>query len=187
MSQFQPIPGTLVIGLGHRARQGKDTAAGALIAAYPGDVQRFSFADDLYAVCRVLHGMTSKDAPLLQRVGVEMRENDPDVWVRSVDSKIRDARPPVAVITDLRFPNEFAYVKALGGVCWNVVRRDAVGSVLVDPSRPANHISETALVGAKWDRTLWNEDGRPDRFCALVRDAFADALRESEQRAKVAA
>lgn len=179
---FQPIPGTFVIGIGHKARQGKDTAAGALIAAYPGDVQRFSFADDLYAVCRVLHGMTGKDAPLLQRVGVAMREQDPDVWLRSVDSKIRESRPPVAVIPDLRFPNEFAYVQALGGVCWKVDRRLADGSAFVDPSRPATHISETAIDGAMWDRVLVNPEGRPDRFCGLVREAFGDAVREFEQR-----
>jgi len=172
---FAPIDGTLVIGLGHKARQGKDTAAGALVRSYPHEVMRFSFADDLYAVCRVLHGMQGKDAPLLQRVGVAMREQDPDVWIRSVDSKIRTDRPAVAVITDVRFPNEFAYVKALGGTCWRIVReRD--GAPFVDPSRPADHVSETALDGAAWDRVLVNRDGDPGRFCLDVQREYLLAL-----------
>jgi hypothetical protein len=172
---WQPIEGTLVIGLGHRARHGKDTAAQILGAKY--GARRFSFADDLYAVCRVLHGMTGKDAPLLQRVGVEMRTRDENVWIRSVYSKILADRPSVAVITDVRFPNEFAFVKALGGVCWKVERRMPDGSLFVDPSRPATHISETALEGAAWDRVLVNPDGESFRFQAAVLGAFEDSWR----------
>lgn len=166
------IPGTLVIGLGHKARHGKDSAARILMERFPRAVQRFSFADDLYAVCRVLHGMTAKDAPLLQRVGVEFREKDENTWVRSVDTKIREARPRVAVITDVRFPNEFAYVKAMGGVCWKVERRLPDGTLFVDPSRPSTHISETALNHAAWDRVLTNPDGDPDRFRDVVLSEF---------------
>lgn len=166
------IPGTLIIGLGHKARHGKDSAARILIERFPHRVQRFSFADDLYAVCRVLHGMTTKDAPLLQRVGVEYREKDEDTWIRCVDSKIREARPRVAVITDVRFPNELAYVKAMGGVCWKIERRMPDGALFVDPSRPATHVSETALDYAPWDRVLVNPDGRPEQFRDAVLCAF---------------
>ena len=161
---YAPLSDTLVIGLGHKARHGKDSVARILIDAFPRPVQRFSFADDLYAICRVLHGMTVKDAPLLQRVGVAFRERDPETWVRCVDTKIREARPRVAVITDVRFPNELAFIRALGGVCWKVRRVLADGSEFVDPSRPATHISETALDGAVWDRVLENPDGQPEAF-----------------------
>lgn len=160
---FAPIPGTLVIGLGHKARHGKDSAARILQQAIKG-VQRFSFADDLYAICRVLHGMTEKDPLLLQRVGVEFRETDRDVWVRSVYAQMLAARPRVAVITDVRFPNELDFVKALGGVCWKIERRYEDGAIFVDPSRPATHISETALDGAAWDRVIENPDNDPFTF-----------------------
>jgi hypothetical protein len=172
-TRYEPIPGTLVIGLGHKARHGKDTAARTLIEAYPRLVQRFSFADDLYAVCRVVHGMTTKDAPLLQRVGVEYRERDPETWVRSVYAKILDAKPRVAVITDVRFPNEMAFVKALGGVCWKITRyisRDK--TAFVDPSRPPTHISETALDDANWDREFINWDGEPQIMQDNLKYAF---------------
>jgi hypothetical protein len=170
---FAPIPDTYVIGLGHKARHGKDSAARILMHAFPQSVQRFSFADDLYAVCRVLHGMTTKDAPLLQRVGVEMRETrDPLVWIRSVYHKIVEARPRVAVITDVRFPNELDFVRQLGGVCWKVTRVLPDGSPFVDPSRPAGHITETALDHADWDLAIENPDGDPETFRDSVLCAY---------------
>jgi hypothetical protein len=174
---FAPIPGTFVIGLGHKARHGKDTAARIIMETFP-EAQRFSFADDLYAVCRVMHGMRGKDAPLLQRVGVELREKDEHVWVRPVYEKILMARPLVAVITDVRFPNELDFVHSLGGVCWKVERRRSDGSLFIDPSRPADHVSETSLDGAAWDAVIVNPDGQPEVFRErveeLIRAAVAD-------------
>jgi hypothetical protein len=167
-----PIPGTIVIGLGHKARHGKDSAARTLIETFPRLVQRFSFADDLYAVCRVVHGMTVKDAPLLQNVGLEYRQHDEAVWIRSVYTKLLDARPRVAVITDVRFPNELDFVRALGGFCWKVTRRLSDGSAFVDPGRPAGHVSETALDGAAWDLEIENPDGAPDVFRDRVLCAY---------------
>lgn len=172
MSEWKPIDGVTVIGLGHKARHGKDTVARILQEQFPRLVRRFSFADDLYAICRVLHGMTTKDAQLLQRVGVEYRERDATVWVRSVYSKICTERPAVAVITDVRFPNELAFVRALGGACWKVERRLPDGSVYVDPSRPSTHVSETALDGATWDRVIANPDGDVELFRERILTAF---------------
>lgn len=169
---FAPIPGTVVIGFGHKARHGKDSAARMLRETFAG-VKRFSFADDLYAVCRVLHGMTTKDAPLLQRVGVEYRERDEQVWIRAVYAKLLAAPPRVAVITDVRFPNEFDFIKALGGVCWKVERRLSTGELFVDPSRSAAHVSETALDDAPWDRVIVNPDGEPETFRDRVLCAYS--------------
>lgn len=176
MMPFAPIPGVVVIGLGHRARHGKDTVAAAICAAIPG-AQRFAFADDLYAVARICRGMTTKDAPLLQALGVEYRETvGPDVWVRSVFHKMQDARPRLAVITDVRFPNEFAFVRALGGVTVRVTRYDEHGSVFIDPSRDPGHVSEIALTDAAWDRDLRNDGPLrrlQDAAVALAHEAIA--------------
>lgn len=131
-------------------------AAQAIVRAC--NALRVGFADDLYAVARVLYGMTTKDAPLLQFVGVHYRETiSPDVWIRAVYAKLLDQRPRLAVIPDVRFKNEMAFVKALGGVTVKVERRTEHGDLFVDPSRPADHISETDLDGAPWDYTLRND------------------------------
>lgn len=107
--------------------------------------------------------MKGKDAPLLQKTGVFYRDAvDPDVWVNSVYSKILADRPRLALISDVRFPNEMAFVKALGGTTVKVSRRDADGNQFVDPSRPADHPSETALDDAAWDITIRNDNGVSD-------------------------
>jgi hypothetical protein len=147
MGSFQPIPGTFVLGVSGKARHGKDTFARALLEQRPDLVQRFAFADALKTFCRVRHGMTRKDAPLLQRIGVLERATDLEVWIRAVYWAIEEARPTIAVITDLRFENEAALVKALGGMLVRVRRWNADGSPYVDPSRDPNHPSETNLDG----------------------------------------
>lgn len=157
--QFEPIPGVTVIGFGHKARHGKDTAGAAILAHVPG-AERFSFAADLYAVARVVYNMTTKDAPLLQQIGHDYRMiKGEDIWARSVYAKMLDTRPKIAVITDVRYQNEFDFVKKLGGTTVDVMRFNRDGSEFVDPSRPADHISEVGLDKAPWDWVIAALDG----------------------------
>jgi hypothetical protein len=158
-STYAPIPGVLVIGLGHKARNGKDSVARFMIERAPADVLRIGFADALYDHCRVVHGMKAKDATLLQRVGVDMRKSNPTVWIDAVYWKIYDKRPKVVVIPDTRFPNEAEFVKQMGGQTLKVVRSDLAGKPFQVTDRDPNHISETALNDWQWDLTLYNYQG----------------------------
>jgi hypothetical protein len=181
--EYAPIEGVKVIGIGYKARNGKDTAAQILQKAFgPVVVQRFGFADDLYAVCRIVHGMRAKDAKLLQDVGETERQRDPQVWIRSVYSKLLDARPRVAVITDMRHINEANFVRALGGEVWQVRRVMPDGSQFIDPSRPAGHVTERALDGYAFDRTIENPDGNPEEFRLRLLCAYM-AMAEVEEAA----
>lgn len=147
----------MIIGLGHRARHGKDTVAAEWIALQPRHVRRFSFADDLKAYARIAHGMTRKDPVLLQRVGVEMRETRGlDVWIRGVEAQIAEIQPDVAVITDVRFQNEAAWVKAHGGALVRVERIDpATGELFRTVDRDPNHPTEIDLADYDgWDYTI---------------------------------
>lgn len=188
LTTFEPIPGVTVIALGHKARHGKDTAGAAILAAIAG-AERFSFAADLYAIARVHHGMTKKDAPLLQQIGADYREvYGEDVWVRSVYAKMLDTQPRLAVITDLRYRNEFDFVKQLGGATVEVMRFNPDGSLFVDPSRPADHISETGLDGAPWDWFITALDGDVDAVRkAAVTIADTVLAEQRVQEAKEAA
>ena len=154
---FTPIPGVLVLGIGHKARHGKDTVAAAMLQAASADVLRIGFADALYDYCRIEHSMTTKDAPLLQRVGVEQRERDPFTWVKAVYWKIVDKKPRVVVIPDVRFKNEAAFVKQMGGYCIRVARWTD-DTRYVPNDRDPLHVSECDLNDYAWDLTITNRD-----------------------------
>lgn len=150
---YAPIPGTAVIGLGHKARQGKDSVANFLIDKLGSKALRLGFADALYAVARVEHGMTTKDPKLLQYLGTEVfRQKDPEVWIRTLYHTALDRKPAVLIIPDVRFPNEAAFVKGLGGILVKVARVNEDGTPFRDPNRPENHPSESSLDGFQgWD------------------------------------
>lgn len=155
---YEPIPGTTVIGIGNKARHGKDRLASLIIDMVEG-ARRYSFADDLKAYARVL-GMKGKDGPLLQALGTDVfRRLDPDVWVRCLYWKIAEDRPRVAVLPDMRFPNEMQMVKDLGGTTVRVVRLNEDMSVYQAPDRDPNHASETALDDAPFDWCIMAKTG----------------------------
>jgi hypothetical protein len=160
--KHEPIPGTFIIGIGHKARHGKDTAANHIIKATNGAAERYSFADDLYSVARVIHGMTKKDGPLLQLLGTEVyrRYND-NIWIDSLYWKLLDKRPRIALIADVRFPNEAKFVKALGGALVKVSRFNEDDTPFVTTDRDPNHPSEVALDNFDgWDYNIKSYTGQ---------------------------
>jgi hypothetical protein len=161
----------LLLALGNKARHGKDTAGEAIVEHFirqqamlkrhydihnlkPGPVaQLFKFADALYRECRELHGMTEKDAPLLQRVGTERRAENSNYWINKVFEQIDSVKPDVAVITDLRYINEAVAVKSFidSGFTINVSRLDSLGFPYVATDRDPRHPSETDLDSYPFD------------------------------------
>ena len=178
-----------MIGLGGYAQSGKDTVAGILRDLY--GYQRIAFADALKKVAfdasrhvyalfdhendrRYLplrqiieeHGweaakQTQAGREFLQALGVAGREHiQEDVWV---DAAFHNAPPGLVVVSDMRFPNEFAKVKARGGVTWRVIREGV---------NAANaHISETALDDHVFDEHIYNSSSR-----AALADKVIDVL-----------
>lgn len=84
---------------------------------------------------------------LLQEYGVAIREIEPDFWVRTTLDQARRAQGNV-VVTDVRFPNEVAGIRALGGTIVQILRP---GLESTD-----THISETALEGLIPDISVVN-------------------------------
>ncbi len=177
---------TLIIGLGHRARQGKDYVANYMKEALPSLISTYSFARELKFYCKEHHdellpqwqlAHQTKQVPtcksdliygytaILQWVGMKFREQDENYWVNKVQAKIEKEKPEIAVVTDCRFPNETAWVKENGGEMIEVIRRLEDGTQFVDPGRDPNHISETALDNYNFD------------FIISVRDGDLDALK----------
>jgi hypothetical protein len=92
----------------------------------------------------------SKQRSLLQFWGAEYRRaQDPDYWVRQLANTIELEKPQIALVSDLRFPNEMQFVLQHG----ETVRVDR------DGLPPSTHISETALDDASpedWSIILEN-------------------------------
>jgi hypothetical protein len=161
----------LIIGFGHKARQGKNIAAEAIVDYYTtkrriyGELgytvpkaQSISFAAALYEICRKEYGMMTKDAPLLQRVGMERRQIDRDYWIKRAFANI-EPTADIVVIPDVRFVNEAEYIKSQGGYLVDVKRLNADGTQFIAQDRPADHPSETELDGYNFDFYLTNSHG----------------------------
>ena len=154
----------MIIGLGFKARSGKDTVADYLIENY--GFKRLAFADALKEGCRHIFELNDEQlygelkeveddywgvTPryILQKVGTEcMRDGySEDIWVKAVGKKIHSDKTSNWVITDCRFPNEADAVKEWGGL---VVRLDRVESGA--SGGVSKHPSETAMEKyEEWD------------------------------------
>ena len=79
--------------------------------------QIISLADEVKRVGRELFNMTGKDRPLLQQIGMKMREIRPSVWL---DALMKQAEKyPNVVCDDVRFINEAKTLKENG---WYLIK-----------------------------------------------------------------
>jgi hypothetical protein len=162
-----------IIGLGYKARSGKDTVA--------RELERYgyrvvAFADALKSGAREMFKLTNaqlygdqKEAVdpqwgltprnILQRLGTEAvrREFGDDFWIRALRRKIHGIEENLGrcerwAITDVRFVNEALAVKSWGGIVVRVDRPGAGASGGV-----ARHASETQLdTWGGWDAVVDN-------------------------------
>lgn len=162
----------MLLALGHKARNGKDTAAEAIVEFYNNrrktildcglnpvyekfpEARVFTFAEELYRVCREEYGMTEKDAPLLQKIGDGRREQfGATYWIDILADKVRGFKG-IAVISDMRYTNEADWVKLQGGHTINVRRLQQDGTPFVATDRDPNFISEVQLDRYNYDHCI---------------------------------
>ena len=187
----------IIIGLGHRARQGKDTIANYWKECLT-EIELYSLAKPLKEFCRDNHNdllwkwqlahqtkqvPAYKDDPIygytaiLQWYGSDViRKASPDYWVNKLNERIGADGPEIAVITDVRFPNEADYIRKQKGYLVKVSRVNQDGSPFVDPSRPAGHASEVALDGYDWDYSISAKSGDIDELKSKARGVLANIL-----------
>jgi hypothetical protein len=159
----------MIIGLGFRARVGKDTTADYLVKEY--GFKKIAFADALKRGCMEIFGLDYEQCYgetkeiidefwqvtpryILQKVGTECLRNiyDPDIWVKSVQKKVTNGDN--WVVCDVRFPNEAVAILEWGGA---VVRVDRPGVGATGGIE--KHASEVAMESFDgWDHVL-NNDG----------------------------
>lgn len=167
----------MIVGLGHVARVGKDTAANALCRDL--GYRRIGFADKLKELAmavdplitastqrvnvQVGHGRlawtvkglgwdTTKDTypearEILQRLGAGAR----DIFGENfwIDQALNGVHPEArVVISDVRFKNEAAAIRERGGI---LIKIDRPGRIA------AGHVSEVDLIDFDWDEVIIND------------------------------
>jgi hypothetical protein len=166
----------MIIGLSGYARSGKDTVAGMLMGIH--GYERVAFADKIrellfamdplimhegrdFRLQDIVDSKGWEDAKtqhpevrrLLQDLGVGGRELlDDGVWINAALNAFNE--DDKVVVTDVRFKNEAARIKNLGGKIWRINRIN-VG--------PANdHISEIDLDDWGFDGVITNNSDMPN-------------------------
>ena len=171
-----------IIGLTGLAGTGKDTVARILEEDF--DAESIAFADPIRSMIGALlnesgystewmYERDKKEAPipglgtsyrhLAQTLGTEWgRSIATDFWLRIAKAradalKANGAR--LLVISDVRFPNEAAWIKEQGGEVWCIARAQA------EPVR--DHPSESLVDVLDPDRFIDNSGTVEDLWCAV--------------------
>lgn len=169
-----------IIGITGEAGSGKDTVANYLKDYYPRFFRSVAFADPLRSMLvasgavtleqltdrelkeQVIEGIGKSPRQMAQTLGTEWaRQNvNEDFWLllakRRIDVLL--AGDFNVLVTDVRFENEAAFVRKLGGVIWHIKRKAAgtnhkhaseagikfaKGDVLIDNNETMGHLFET--------------------------------------------
>lgn len=178
-----------IIGITGKKGAGKDTLAAILVQ---DGYRAMAFADALYTEVARRYNVTeaflrhrpTKETPspllqgksprqVLQEIGMLCRAEDHDYWIKILQKRL-EQDPPFAgcvgtLITDVRMPNEVAFIRAHKGLLIRVVRPGMMETV-------DTHITETALRDVPCDLVLTNIDGRPEYMRFQWRDAYVRRL-----------
>jgi len=142
------------------------------LQSFYGDVATPAWMDankDLVVFEKAGHDITVRY--LMQTLGTEWgrellgRDVWVDLWRHSVSDKL------LVIADDMRFPNEFEAVHALGGETWCVMRSGA--------ERKTAHTSEGALDHRVFSRYIFN-DGPVEQLHAYLQGTFGPAFTSAE-------
>lgn len=159
----------MIIGINGKKGSGKDTIGEYLVDNY--GFTRLSFADALKRMCSDLYNIDLdcfynvdlKEVPLvehnnktprwvLQNTAELFRQIEPDYWVKSVISQVKNGNN--YVICDLRHKNEVDYLD----VTMKVVRENT------PYNNEDDHISENDLNDFNFDIVIQNDDSLTDLY-----------------------
>jgi len=175
----------MIIGLTGYARSGKDEVAKILVERF--GYQRLAFADQIKDILMLVNPILESGhrlnelvteygwevakaktevRRLLQTLGMAVREIlDNEVWIVAVMQRMDEDVD--YVIPDVRFYNEAANIKLMGGEIWRINRPDVTAI--------NDHISESEMDSYTVDRVLEN-DGTLEDLELSVKTRMATLL-----------
>lgn len=198
----RPFP-LVLLGLTGRAGAGKDTVAEHLTAEF--NTLRYAFALPIKAGLMSMLGLEwediedreRKEAPipwlgrspreLMQTLGTEWGRQivAPDLWVRLARRVIEEAiaspeffYAPGLVISDVRFPEEAALIRELGGFVVHLRREGGPGAV-------REHASEQGLPFVAGDLVIYNAS-TVEELRAVAGATFEECVRLAQLDTEVA-
>jgi hypothetical protein len=175
-----------VIGVSGKKRSGKDTFFQMLEKHSSVPVYRLAFADtlknEIYEMILKPDGlersMLDNDETkeqfriLLQWWGTEYRRRlfRDDYWLVKLSEQLEPYKDQdvIVVVTDVRFPNEFNFIKSIGGLMVRISRPGLTSST-------DSHVSEIALDDEKGFDTFVDNNGTLEQFESIVQ-AYIGAL-----------
>lgn len=177
----------IIIMLSGKAQSGKDTIAKIIASEmqygiedplnddyrFFSHVAKIGFADLLKSLCARNHGYKNKkeDREILLRVGDEMREQDPDAFVKPVAHFVevyRDMGYGVIVVTDTRYQNEYDYMNEYSCGLPYVIRINSTNGHNGISEFTKNHPSEQLEV--EYDFQLDTPKLTPDTYPMVIRE-----------------
>ncbi|KKN66394.1 hypothetical protein LCGC14_0472160 [marine sediment metagenome] len=179
----------ILIGIGGKARAGKDTVARYLVSEH--GLYHASFARRLKQVTQVKFGLLDEEcskknySKVIERWGISFRKMlqlegteagwqlydrhmspGPSLWVRHIAHEWMIVQGSEnfqgMVLSDMRFQHELDWIKSQGGFGWKVLRPEADGDVGIK-----GHASETWEFEA--DVEILNNATIPDLFARTER------------------
>ena len=178
----------LLIGIAGPARSGKDTAADMLMQELGSNIWKLtSFAAPMKAMLNVIGVDCSSDIDreavlvdygvstrhMMQTIGTDWGRNciGADMWV---DAFCRINRREKCVVSDVRFENEAALVRA-NGILIHVIGRGGISG---------SHVSESGVTVGEFDIVLDNSGTLPELQAQLdMWDIPALVFEEKKRRA----
>src|SRR5690242_8829383 len=181
----------IVIGFSGRKRHGKDTGCDAIIKARgaqsatayhhlpilsklltpPHDIRKFGFGD-LVRDELAYHYPNTMNRKIQQNWGASRREEYSRYWVLKMDAIVLHYRPEVALISGIRFDDEYDWLKAYGGYLIHVVREG-----FTDPEPGTDDITEQ-FDGKKADYMICVRDGHTKQLGELAVVTFDEIMKE---------
>lgn len=168
-----------IVGITGKAGSGKDTVADYLVARH--QYTKISWADTLKAMLAVagfpeppnrddkekqIEGFDFTWRDAAQKLGTEWgRGLDPEIWVKITERRVRRATDRV-VISDVRFENESAAIRRMGGKVLFLAGRAA------DIGAAASHASEAGISFYPTQDALIDNSGTFDFTSEQVRAAL---------------
>ncbi|MDQ3273756.1 MAG: deoxynucleotide monophosphate kinase [Actinomycetota bacterium] len=157
-----------VIGIAGKARTGKNTMANFIEAQYGG--YQYSMAAPIRRMLKAglnvdmddpwwaerkeknIPAIGKSPRQLMQTLGTEWGRQliEPSIWITLALDVLRK-RGPGMIVPDIRFENEAAWVRKMGGTVIHLSRKNAPG---INP-----HVSENALLSAPSDIQFYNDAG----------------------------